>query len=76
MKSPLKPSGPGALSVGSLLIIESISSLVKGETKLSKSTDKAMRLGRSKPMTGWREIPILFLKAFRSKVVLLSWSVT
>ena len=65
MKSPLKPSRPRALLVGSLLIKESISSLVKEETKLSRSTDKVMRLGRSKPMSGWREIPILFLKSFR-----------
>ena len=61
-KSVLKPSGPGDLSEGRLLTIESISNLVKGWIRKSRLACGDRRPDRSKPTEVKLEVPSLSLK--------------
>lgn len=69
-KLVLKPSGPGALSEGSILTTWSISSSVKGRSRRARSADLCNKFSKSRPILAYPEIPNLSLYAFQSKVAL------
>ena len=63
MNSLLKPSGPGALSFGKDLTIKSISCLMKGVSRQSKSGVLSMKKLRLKVIAENSDCPNLSLKA-------------
>lgn len=69
MNMPLKPFGPGALTVGINLMTTSISSFVKGCIKDYRSCD-SISCSKLKCMTGFEVTPILFLNVVHMIVVL------
>lgn len=73
-KSPLKPSGPGALSIGRFLIIWSILFLEGIEDRASRPWILWNRLFRFRTICMCSVVPILFLKEFRKTCAFSSWA--